>query len=396
MATILLIIYVVFICIGFSASLLGAVWPVMRLDLGAGLDMAGMIAMVTAACTIVSGLLSVRLVRRFGAPKVAMMGVLAMGFSLVGYGLSHSVLFLIVISLPLGLGMGIADITLNNYTALHYKPRHMNWLHSFWGAGAFAGPLIMGLFLKGQAGWRGGYLFFGAVQLVVAAVVAVSLPLWKRQHAINRRLEPPPQKTGAEGQAPRPLHRHPGLFLVLATFLLYCAVEHSVGLWGSSFLVEKRGFTATAAANAVAVYYIGITVGRFVSGFLTSLLSGRQLARIGGILMLAGTVMMWLPLSGGGALAALLVIGLGCAPVIPCMLHMTPGRFGLENSQKAISWQMTAAYCGSSFVPPVVGFVAGRAGMGLLPVCLLLLVVAMLASSELAALRLQRGAATAD
>ncbi len=370
----LLLIYLTFISLGLPDSLLGAAWPVIRFEFGAPLDAAGVIAMLISGATILSSLLSERLIRRFGTGPVTAVSVLITAVSLMGIGFAPSFWFMVALAIPLGLGAGTIDAALNNYVALHYAARHMSWLHSFWGVGAFGGPLILAFFMARESNWRGGYIAIASIQLGIAFLLFITLPLWKK---INTNPPGKPLPVKQEAAAPPPaaagsVLKIPGVAMALLTFVMYCALEYAVGLWGSSFLTEARGFTKAAAASGVALYYGGITAGRFISGFLTARLRSPQLIRLGLIIVFSGVVLLCLPLPNFIAPGLLFVIGLGCAPVFPSMIHETPHRFGKENSQKIVSLQMASAYTGSTFIPPLVGLLAEKTSTAILPFALLL------------------------
>ena len=370
----LLLIYITFISLGLPDSLLGAAWPVMRVEFGAPLDAAGIIAMLISGATILSSLLSERLIRRFGTGVITAVSVLITSLCLMGIGFAPSFWFMVALAVPLGLGAGTIDAALNNYVALHYAARHMSWLHSFWGVGAFGGPLILAFFMARESNWRGGYIAIAAIQLSIAALLIVTLPLWKK---VNTGPTNKPLPVKQEEPAPAPLTtgavlKIPGVSMALLTFVMYCALEYAIGLWGSSFLVEARGFTKAAAASGVALYYGGITAGRFISGFLTARLRSSQLIRIGLIIVFAGVILLCLPLPAFLAPVIFFIIGLGCAPVFPSMIHETPYRFGKENSQKIIGMQMASAYTGSTFIPPIVGLLAEKTSTAIIPFALLL------------------------
>ncbi|MDR2495225.1 MAG: MFS transporter [Spirochaetaceae bacterium] len=380
-ATIFLaLIYLTFISLGLPDPLLGAVWPVMRVELGASVDMAGIISVIISGGTIISSLCCGRLVGRFGAGIVTALSVVLTAGALVLASFSPSVLWLCLAAVPLGLGGGAVDAALNNFVALHYTPRHMSWLHSFWGAGAFAGPLIIARSLSRGDNWRGAYLTLGLIQSGISLLLIASLPLWNRKG----RTPAPASRVGAPagGAGVGGVLRLPGVAPALATFFLYCAAEYTVGLWGASFLCDVRGFTKSAAALSLSLYFAGITVGRLITGFLTLRFNGAALIRGGILVITAGAALLLLPLPRFLAFPALLLIGLGCAPVYPSMLHLTPERFGPENSQKIIGFQMAGAYCGSTFMPPLVGFAAARTSLGIIPVILFCYGVAMLFISE--------------
>lgn len=383
MATFFLItIYITFISLGLPDSLLGASWPLMRLDFGMPLDSAGIATIIISGGTIISSLFSEKLIRRFGTGKVTAVSVLATAVALFGISFSSSFWFILLLGVPLGLGAGAVDAALNNYVALHYKAYHMSWLHCFWGVGAFCGPLIIAGFIENQ-NWRGGYLTVSILQLAVSALLFVTLPLWKRQ-GITPGSDVLPKGSADEAQAPPAgnAFKIPGVPFALLTFLFYCAIEYTVGLWGSSYLAEGRGFTQAAAARGVSLFYIGITVGRALNGFLTIKFKNRTLVRVGIVVVLAGALLFLLPLPPSVSLAALCIMGLGCAPVYPSLIHETPRSFGAANSQKVVGLQMAFAYIGSTFMPPIVGLVARRTTITSIPIFPLVFAAGMLLCSE--------------
>lgn len=359
----LLLIYITFISLGLPDSILGAAWPVMRIDLGASLGMAGLINIIVTAGTVISSLFSEIVLRRFGTAKVTVFSVFMTAAALLGAAFSQSVLWMMVIAVPLGLGAGAIDTALNNYVALHYKPRHMNWLHSCWGIGAFAGPLIMAAALQQNGSWRTGYLIVGGLQSLVFLLLFFSLPLWRKQQdqpAPNRQVEDLQADPLPTAQA----IRLPGLATALLTFFFYSSIEVGIGLWGSSFLTEIHQFTPVAAASTVSLFFVGITAGRILAGFLTMKFKGATLILAGALLVLGGTLFLQFSFL---APFALLLTGLGAAPIFPGMIQETPRRFGAVNSQKIVGWQMACSYTGSTLVPPVLGLVAGRTGIGFFP-----------------------------
>ncbi|MDR2483955.1 MAG: MFS transporter [Treponema sp.] len=389
------LIYLTFISLGLPDSLLGTVWPVMRMDLGASLDTAGIIFFIISGCTIISSLSCGWVVGRFGAGKVTAISVLLTASALVGASFSPSVWWLVLTAIPLGLGGGAVDAALNNYVALHYASRHMSWLHCFWGVGAFTGPLIISAYLRQGDNWRSAYLTLGIIQAAISLLLIISLSLWNTQNKgkalqnkEEHKPEPPQSNQGDQSEHTSiPIKklgvlRIPGVIQALITFFIYCATEYTLGLWGASFLTEIRGFAKAAAAGAISMYFAGITIGRFVTGFLTIRFTGVKLIRTGICIITGGAVLLFLPLPGPVALPALLLIGLGCAPVYPSMIHLTPERFGAENSPKVIGLQMACAYSGSTFMPPLVGVIAARTTMSVVPLFLVCYGVAMFFMSE--------------
>lgn len=377
MATLLVIIYLAFISLGLPDALLGSAWPAIYPEISAPLPMAGLISLTVTGGTVVSSLLSDRMIRRFGTGRVTMVSVLLTATALLGNSLSPSVFWLCVCAVPLGLGAGSVDAALNGFVSLHYEARHMNWMHCFWGLGASMGPVILSWFLAAPGGWRKGYLTVAIIQFVLTAVLILSLPLWKKAQEGSMAedaavLEPVPMKK---------LIRLPGALATLFTFLVYCAAELTAGLWGSTFLVEGRGLPLETAATCVSLYYLGITVGRIVSGFLSNRVTSGQLVRWGALLSIVGgaTLFVDLPLM---APLSFSLLGLGLAPIFPTLIHATPARFGRDVSQSFIGLQMAMAYIGNTIFPPLFGIIVDAFDVSVLPLFLVVLLVIMLFLSQ--------------
>lgn len=392
MATFFLcVIYLAFISLGLPDSLLGTAWPVMQPEYHAPLETAGLLFMAIAAGTIVSSLASGAVLKRFGTGKVTLVSCLMTAGALLGYALSPSVGWLFLFAIPLGLGAGSVDAGLNHYVAAHYKAHHMSWLHCFWGVGATLGPMIMTPYIAQPHEWRQGYLTIAGMQGALVVILLLTLPLWDRVAASLRAgREPEPAQPEAPGNAPS-ARRTKGVPLALAAFLFYCGVEATVGLWGSSYLVHSKALSAVAAAQCISLYYAGITLGRFVTGFITFAISNRRLIRAGQLVALAGTAALLLPLPTGLAQAGFAVIGLGLAPIFPCMLHETPVRFGAAKAQTIMGYQIATAYTGSTLLPPLLGFLASVATIGLLPLYLFVCAALLLVFTELLNVRLNPG-----
>lgn len=375
MATaLLLVIYLSYISLGLPDTLLGAAWPAMRTDIGASLDMAGIVSFVVSLGTVVSSLLSSRMIRRFGTGRIAFFSVLATALALFGFSCSGSFLWLLGMAVPLGLGAGAVDAGLNNFVALHYKAYHMNFLHCFWGIGAMSGPVIMSFWLSQNGQWRMGYRSVAVLQFFLVALLGLSLPLWKRLEDRAALSEDSPVQREIGNRAALKL---PGVKTALAAFFCYCSLEIATGLWSSSYLVECRGVPADDAAMFTSIFYGGIALGRLLSGVLTRRLNNRVLIRAGQAGCAAGALLMLLPLPLPANVCGLLLFGLGCAPLYPAMLQETPGRFGAEVSQTVMGLQMAVAYFGSTVMPPLLGFAAQRTTIAIFPWFLLAAVALM-------------------
>ena len=372
----LAIIYLAFISLGLPDALLGSAWPVMYQEFSVPVSYMGIISMIIAAGTVVSSLMSDRLTKKLGTGKVTALSVLLTAIALFGFSISSSMWMLCLWAIPYGLGAGSVDAALNNYVALHYASRHMSWLHCMWGVGASLGPVIMGQALAGS-GWQGGYRIIGILQVVLTVVLLFSLPLWKLpQDAMGGEPFTPQHRSFPE------LLKITGVPEVLVCFLCYCALESTAGMWASSYCTLVRGLDAQTAASWASLFYLGITAGRFVSGFLTMKMSDRNMIRLGQVLIALGILLVLLPAGNNVLFVGLILIGLGCAPVYPCIIHETPVNFGRELSMSMTGLQMAFAYMGSCLAPPLFGLLAQNVTPRLYPWYLAVGLVVMVIMSE--------------
>lgn len=395
----LAVIYLAFISLGLPDALLGSGWPTMYTQLQVPFSYAGIISMIISAGTIVSSFFSDRLTRKFGAGLVTAVSVLLTAGALFGFSVSDSFYLLCIMAIPYGLGAGAVDAALNNYVALHYSSRHMSWLHCFWGVGAAASPYIMGFCLGKGLGWSRGYFSVSMIQIVITAILFISLPLWKsRMDEKEGGTEPKgaDQAKAAPSKALsfREILRIKGAPYILITFFAYSAMESTTGLWASSYLVQYLLMEPEKAAKFASFFYMGITVGRFLCGFVADKMGDKALIRLGSGIAGAGILLVLIPFPvTTPALLGLVIIGFGCAPVYPAIIHSTPFYFGKENSQALIGIQMACAYVGSTFMPPLFGTLAARIGIWLYPVFLLVFEVLMVLTSEKLN-RIQNGSGT--
>ncbi len=376
----LVLIYVAFISLGLPDSMLGAGWPVMHTALGVPLAMEGVMSMITMGGTVISSFLSSKLINRFGTGKITFVSVFMTAAALLGISFAPSFIWLCLLCVPLGLGGGTVDAALNNFVALHYKEKHMSWLHCFWGIGATLSPFIMSFFLGGDnPDWRKGYLTVGIIQAALVIIMMVSLPLWKKAEKSDRAAVAEAEKVTHRELFKRPIVR----FTLLACFC-YCSVEAATGYWGSSYLVGARGADPQTAARFISLFFLGITVGRLAAGFISMKLRGRNMIRLGEAFLLAGILMILQPFELYICMAGIIFVGLGCAPIYPAILHDTPKRVGIGMSQALMGIQMAFAYIGSTFMPPVFGVLSEGAGLWIFPLFILLFTVTLVISSEIA------------
>lgn len=377
----LIIIYFAFISLGLPDSLLGSIWPIAHRELGVPLAWSGPIFMIISLGTVVSSLFSDRLTRRLGAGLVTVLSVALTAFALFGFGISTSYWMLCLWAVPYGLGAGSIDAALNNYVALHFKSRHMSWLHCMWGIGASTGPYIMNMILTRGGTWHQGYQTISLIQLILTAVVMLSLPLWKKQRLVSDA-NTTNSNSPSHALSLREIFALRGAKEVMITFFAYCALEQTAGLWASSYLSNFRGINPVTAAGYASLFYLGITGGRAISGFITFLLNDSQMIRLGqGIAALGLLLLLFAPIDAL-SLAGLVIIGLGCAPIYPSIIHSTPAHFGTDKSQAVIGVQMASAYLGNVFMPPLFGLIARYTSIALYPVYLILLLILMIIMHE--------------
>ena len=408
----LLIIYLSFISLGLPDALLGSAWPIMHEELKVPLSYSGSVYMLISCCTILSSLKSESLNRRFGTGKITAFSVLLTALAIFGFSMSRSFYMLLLFAIPYGLGAGSVDAALNHYVALHYSSRHMNWLHCMWGIGASIGPYIMGFVLQRGFSWSKGYFLIGLLQAGLTFFLFLSLGLWKEkddangelldgaetnsEERINSEAKTNSLKTdigleeGKKALSFREILRIPGAKECIASFFFYCAIEQTIGLWSGSFMVYSLRIDAKLAASLVALFYFGITFGRFLAGIFSAKWKDEELI-LGGIAILFLGIVLLFPagLFSGKRLfgmelrqifvvLSLLFMGLGCAPIYPAIIHSTPYNFGAENTSALIGKQMASAYIGSLSLPPVFGVLAKNFGTGLFPFYAVVLGIAML------------------
>ena len=374
----LLIIYLAFISLGLPDSLLGSAWPSMYQDFSVPVSSSGIVFMIISLGTIISSLQSDRLTKRFGTGKITAVSVLMTAAALFGFSISRSFPALCLWAIPYGLGAGSVDASLNNYVALHYASRHMSWLHCMWGVGASLGPYIMGYALTGGYGWSMGYRIIAVIQILLTAFLFLSLSQWKNGNSD----EGEQRETTAKALSLGEILRIPGAKEVMVTFSCYCALEQTANLWVSSYLVLQKGITPEQAAGFASLFFVGITAGRFFSGFLTIKLGDTQMIRLGQAIILLGILTLLMPFGLGTSRIGLLLIGLGCAPVYPSIIHSTPASFGADKSQAMIGVQMAFAYVGTCLMPPLFGVIANHITAALFPFYLLIILGVMIFAYE--------------
>lgn len=375
----IVVIYLAFISLGLPDAVFGGAWPTMYQEFGVPVSNAGIVTFIISLGTIVSSLQSDRLTYRFGTGKVTAFSTALTAVALFGFSISGSFLQLCLWAVPYGLGAGGVDASINNYVALHYSSRTMSWLHCMWGLGAMTGPYVVGMVLAGGAGWNRGYQVIALLQAILTGILILSLPLWKKRVTVA-------DENGAEVKAGalslKDVFAIRGAKEIMVAFFCYCALEQTAGLWASSYLALHKGVAAETAAGYASMFYIGITVGRFLNGFLSMKWTDRQMIRTGFAVLAVGVAILFLPMSEYVALVGFILTGVGCAPIYPCIIHSTPDIFGAERSQAIIGVQMASAYVGTLLMPPLFGVIANEISVGLLPMYLCIILVLMVIMYE--------------
>lgn len=374
MATALLIvIYIQFIGLGVPDSLFGAAWPAIYVEFGLPVSAAGYIAFFISSCTMLSSLFCTKAINKFGTDKVTLVSTFLAAIALFGFSVAKNVIWFILFAVPLGFGAGAIDAALNNYTALHYKASHINFLHCFYGIGVTFSPYIMSVALS-QNNWRGGYRIAFYILFSIFTITLLTLPLWKKAQHDDIKTENIVPRTLSMAE----MAKMPSVRAACIIFLTSCSIENIFGTWGSTYLVNSRAFTPEDAARTVSLYYGGIALARFLSGILSSKLTSWQLIHIGQYTILAALILMLLPIGNKFAWAFMLLAGLGIGPLFPNFIHLTPINFGKDVSQSVIGSQMASAYIGIMFMPPLFGFIAGKLGTVIMPYFLLVIFVFMI------------------
>ncbi len=374
MDLLLLIIYLAFISLGLPDSLLGSAWPTIYEQIGVPLSYSGIIFMIISLGTIISSLNSDRINRRFSTGVVTAVSTGLTASALFGFAFARNFAQFCLFAIPYGLGAGSIDAALNNYVALHYASRHMSWLHCMWGVGASLGPYIMSLFIKADGNYHAGYGSIGLIQAGLTFILFMSLPLWKKQVSEEEK--------NRSTMSLKEIVSLKGVKEIMCSFFCYCGLEMTCGLWAASWLVKARGVSQGRAAAFASLYFLGITIGRFISGFITYKLNDKNMIRLGQSMIVIGIICLLQNFSIDLNLYGLLILGLGSAPIYPSFIHSTPELFGPMRSQSIIGVQMASAYLGNILVPPLFGLLAERLGISIFPLYLIILLAGMIFMHE--------------
>lgn len=365
MATLLLtIIYMAFIGLGLPDSLFGAAWPAIYAEYGLPFSFGSAMAVISFLGTTVSSMCSARVINRFGTNKVTAFSTALTAVALLLMSFTGSFLPMCLCAIPLGLGAGAVDTALNNYVSIHYSARQMSFLHCFYGVGVTVSPYILSLVMSGELGWRGGYRIAVLIQAGIALLLFCTLPIWKKVHGAETQEE----EEKVQVLSLKEIVRIPGVKVMWSLFICSCAIECSCGAWGSTFLVEHKGMAADKAAGMITFYYLGMTLGRFLSGVIAARLHSWQIIKIGQWVLGAAVVLLLLPTGGEVAGAALFFVGLGNGPMFPNFNYLTPENFGEELSPSVMGTQMAVSGVSCMATPMLCGVLGQVFGMGIFPV----------------------------
>lgn len=374
MATLLLtVIYIAFIGLGIPDSLFGTAWPAIYSDFGLPISYGSFVTAVVSCGTIISSVISGRLIKRFGTNVVSAGSTLLTAVALIGFSAAPNIWAMCTLAVPLGIGAGAIDVALNNYVALHYSATHMSFLHCFYGIGVSVSPYIMSSVISGSLGWRGGYRIAFILQIAITLLMFFSLPVWQKVH----KEEGGGRRDECEELSFFELIKIPGVWLMCLLFFASCAIELTCGGYGSTFLVEYKHISADKAATVIMIYYIGETLGRFLSGVLASKMHSWTIVKCGMVVLGVALVLLALPFSAYVSAAAMFLIGLGNGPLFPNFNYLTPENFGNRISESVMGLQMASAYVGILLTPIICGILGQKFGMGIFPYYLIVFYVVM-------------------
>ena len=376
MTALLIVIYIAFVSLGFPDSLFGVSWPVVHVEFGTPESFASLYSIITGVCTGGVAFIAGPLLRKFGTGKVTFFSTLLTALGLIGISFSPNIVVMMICTVIMGYGAGAIDTGLNNFVSLHYKAKHMNWLHCCWGLGVTVSPIIMSAFLGGDSTWRNGYRIVALIQFTIALIILASLKKWNIQ----------PKKLAEE--APKELVKksffdllkEKGMITSILSLGLYCAGEFTIGTWGATYAVNVLAVSPDEAAKWISLYFGGIMASRIVAGFLSEKLSDNTLVMGGTALAAVGMVVLLLPI-GKSALVGLLLIGMGYGPVFPSVLHSVPSRFGTDYSADITGYHMSGAYGIGFAVQFAYGYIASATTFAITPFVLFALALGIIAST---------------
>lgn len=370
MVFLLVVIYIAFIGLGVPDSLIGSAWPAIHAEMNIPVEAVSILTFIISGCTVLSSMFSAGILNKLGTAKVTAFSTAMTAAALLGFSFAPSFWFMIPLAIVLGLGAGAIDSGLNNYVALHFKASHMNFLHCFYGVGVSLSPYLMSQALS-NAGWRGGYRYAFYVQLVITILLIVSVPLWEKTSLTEEAEEK------GVNLALLQMAKMPEVRQVWIIMLATNAIEYACGVWGSTYLVAEKGFSAEHGALALTVYYVGMSIGRFVSGLLSDKISTWKRIGIGSVILAPAIALMLLPLHGAVTVIGLFLVGLDNGSIYPNMIHLTPHNFGKEVSQSIMGSQIAFAYIGVMLAPPAVSLISGLFGIKIYPILLAVLYAIM-------------------
>ncbi len=363
----------------------------MHLDLKTPISAAGILSIIASLGTIVSSLCTPKVLRVLGTGKLVAYSIALTAIASIGYGFADSFNILCLWAIPMGIGAGAVDVAMNNFAAIYLESKHTNWLHASWGIGATLGPSLLSFSILTGSGWRGSYEYVAITLAAIFVLILISLPLWKKKEArggLSENVTIPAssistapenaQKNAAPSDnnannAPhisiREALRVPGMKLSFLTFFFYSALEISTSLWCGTYLIAC-GFKPEIGAFIVSLMFASVMIGRIASGFFAIKFTDHRLIYAGIAIVSVGCLILSIPLPLNLQPACICLLGLGCAPVYPSLIHATPARFGESLSSQAISIQLAGSYVGSILMPPAFGLVAAKFTVHLWPISL--------------------------
>ncbi len=379
----ILLAFIAFIALGLPDGLLGVGWPSIRTDFSIPLDAIGMLLVAATAGYMTSSFLSGMLLARLGVGKILAASCLLTGLALIGYTLVPEWWMMVLLGIFGGFGAGAIDAGLNTYVASHFGEGLMQWLHASWGIGITIGPIIMTLGLINFETWRFAYRLVGVFQILLAVCFALTISMWRKK---DMAVEANSTKRLTDYKTPMgETLRQPKVWLSVLLFFLYVGAEISLGTWTYTLLTESRGVDVTIAGFFAGSYWFTFTIGRIVAGLVANRIGVNKLV-MGGLVgaLLGAGLLIWNPFEFANVIAVAL-IGISIAPIFPAMTSGTKTRVGDQYAANTIGLQMTATGFGTAVIPSLMGVLARRISLEVIPVILFAVYGALFAAYFLAA-----------
>ena len=381
----LIVIYLIFISLGLPDSFIGSCWPTISEYFKISRDFQGIFSLIVSFFTIASSFLTIKLtkyLKNYGVIAISI-GLTISGLIIIGF--SDNYYLLLLAAIPLGFGGGAIDSILNSYVSLHYKAIHLNFLHAFWGIGAFISPLIIGSFIVDPRGFKDAAFVLSIIQTTILIITLSTLVLWVKVDKIynidSRNITN--SENNKENIGFFNTFKLRGVIFACITFFSYIAIESLAYSWFTSLCVFGMNIDNDIASKYLSLFYIAISLGRVISGLLSIKIKDKNLIRIGEGILLNGIILLTFKFNFVFMPIALFIIGLGCGPIYPSIVHSTVDKFTSKYSSAVMSIQIGFAYMANISVAPLFGILGNATTFLILPYIMLIFFVILVSGNEI-------------